>query len=121
MATMNSVIEYIDRVKPNVYSDDDKYRWISTLEGRISTEVFGQWAPITYTLPDDADTELMLMAPFDDIYALYVAAMIDFHNREYSDYNNTVLMFQERMDALKAWYIRNHRQCEARNFRNVMG
>lgn len=118
--TMNEVIEYVDRVKPNVYADDDKYRWMNTLDGIVAREVH-QEDMKAYTIPNDADKPLLVPHPYDDIYALYVSAMIDFHNREYEEYNNTVLLFKERYEQYKAWYIRNHPCCEFKNFRNVMG
>lgn len=120
MASMNEVIEQVDRLKPNVYSEEDKYAWINRLEGLVSIQVMGVEVP-EYSLPDDADTPLLVEHPFDDIYVLYVSAMIDYHNREYNNYNNAVLMFQERFDQFKAWYIRNNPHSKARNFRNVMG
>lgn len=121
MAKMTEVVERVDAVKPNVYSDEDKYRWIAALDGMVSVQVMGNTLPMTYVLPRDSDRVLLVCAPFDDVYELYVAAMIDFHNREYSNYNNTVLLFTERLDAFKAWYIRNHNPSRAANFRNVMG
>lgn len=120
MATMNSVIEYVDSVKPNAFSDEVKYKWINTLEGQIGREVMDEDAP-EYALPDDADTPLMVGHPYDDIYSLYVSAMIDFHNREYNNYNQNVLMFTERLEQYKTWYIRHNAHGKARNFRNVMG
>lgn len=120
MATMNSVIEYVDNVKPNVYDDNVKYKWINALEGLISREVMNEEAP-EYTLPDDADMPLLVGHPYDDIYGLYVSAMIDFNNREYNNYNQTVLMFTERLEQYKVWYIRHNAPGKARNFRNVMG
>ena len=121
MATMNSVIEYVDGVKPNAYTDDDKYKWINNLEGIVSLQVMEMDEPVVYELPRDADKELLVKAPFDEIYGLYVSAMIDYHNREYNNYNNAAMMFQERLDQYKTWYIRNHASVKARNFRNVMG
>ena len=32
-----------------------------------------------------------------------------------------MLMFNERLEQYKAWYIREHSCGEAKNFRNVMG
>ena len=117
---MNQVIEYVDRVKPNAYTDEDKCRWINTLDGLVSREVHNSSMP-EYNLPDDADTPLLVGSPYDDIYHLYVSAMIDFYNREYNDYNNAILMFQERLDQYKVWQIRNGACGKPRNFRNVMG
>jgi hypothetical protein len=118
--TMNEVIEYVDRVKPNAYSNDDKYRWINTLEGLVSREVLCKDTP-EYSLPEDADIPLLVESPYDDIYHLYVSAMIDFYNREYNDYNNTILMFQERLDQYKVWQARHSTTGKYGNFRNVMG
>lgn len=118
--TMNQVIEYVDRVKPNAYTSDDKCRWINTLEGLVSREVLHDDAP-AYNLPEDADTPLLVPAPYDEMYHLYVSAMIDFYNREYDNYNNTLLLFKERLDQYKNWHIRNAPARETGNFRNVMG
>lgn len=121
MATMNKVVAYVDRMNPNVYTDMDKYEWMATLEGLVAHEVHQvEEAPI-YDLPRDADMELSVPAPYDDIYRLYVTAMIYLQNREYDHYNNAVLVFKNRYEQYKAWYIRNNTACKARNFRNVMG
>lgn len=120
MATMNKVIEHVDRVNPNVFTDTDKYEWMKALDGLVAHEVMQEEAP-DYSIPEDADTPLLVQSPYDDIYRLYVGAMIYLHNREYDHYNNAAMMFQQRYEQFKAWYIQNHSTCKARNFRNVMG
>lgn len=120
MATMNQVIEYLDRVKPNVFTDDDKYQWLSTLEGLVAREVTGEDTP-ELNLPEDADKPLAVPHPYDDIYYLYAGSMVDFHNREYDSYNNMAAMFKERYEQFKAWYIQRNAAGKAKNFRNVMG
>lgn len=120
MMTMNKVIEYVDRVKPNVYTDEDKYRWINTLEGMVCRQVMQREEP-EYNLPDDADEPLLVEHPFDDLYGLYVMSMIDFHNNEFDHYNNTTHMFQTRYEQYKVWYIQRHVPVSAQKFRNVMG
>lgn len=121
MATMNSVIEYVDGLRPNVYEQTDKYRWINTVEGLISTEVLDMAEPVKHEIPADADKELLVPHPYDDLYSLYVFSMIDFHNKEYDHYNNSALMFAERLEQYKAFHIRTNGRSTARNFRNVMG
>lgn len=120
MATMNNVVAHVDRVNPNVYTDMDKYEWLNTLEGMVAHEVHQEEAP-AYKLPDDADRELLVSHPYDDMYKLYLTAMIYLHNREYDHYNNAVMVFKERLEQYKAWYIQHNPVCKARNFRNVMG
>lgn len=134
--TPNKVIEIVDRVKPNTYTEEDKLRWINELDGMVKRLVF-QWdekylknlegkyknGEITkeayeelinktkpYEYPEDMDRELLIPAPYDeDLYTLYVQTKIDFYNREYTNYNNTATMFEIRYDEYKKDYIRNHR------------
>ena len=119
--TTNEVITYVDGVKPNVYTEEDKAGWIGRLDGMIAVEVHGVEQPFPRSYPEDGDTELLVPFPYDDMYGMYVSAMIDFHNREYTNYNNSVAIFTERLEQYKAWYIRNHAPEGAGNFRNVMG
>lgn len=37
---LTDCIAYADRIKPNAFTDEDKTRWISELEGMVCTEVF---------------------------------------------------------------------------------
>lgn len=108
MATMNRVIKQVDEKRPNSYKDEQKYRWISSLDGIIAREVMRIEAP-AYDCPADADIELLIRHPFEDLYELYVTAMIELADKEYNDYNQTVLVFEERLKQYKAWYIRNNR------------
>ena len=121
MTTINKVIRQVDTVKPNAYSDADKADWISRLEGLICRTVLKQEEAVAYEYPKDGDRELLVAAPFDDIYALYVYSMIDFNNREFLNYNNSAQMFNQSLDEYKKWYNRTNLPKSAANFRNVMG
>ena len=132
--TPNKAIETVDRLKPNSYSEEDKLRWINELDGNVKLLVF-QWdekykkeveaqyknEEITeeayneiinkmkpYAYPDDMDTELLIPAPFEDVYALYIEAQIDYYNREYANYNNSAMMFEARYSEYRKAYIREH-------------
>ena len=37
---LTDVIGYVDRIKPNAFTDEDKARWLSEVEGLVWTEVF---------------------------------------------------------------------------------
>lgn len=132
--TPNKAIEIIDNLRPNTYSEEDKLRWINELDGMVKRLVF-QWdekyikeieaqhenEQITdeeyneiinktkpYSYPDDMDKELLIPAPYDNTYSLYLEAKIDYHNREYANYNNSVMMFESQFTEYKKDYIRNH-------------
>ena len=132
--TPNKAIERIDKLRPNPYSEEDKLRWINELDGQVKTLVF-QWnekyiqeleskrksGEITeeeykklidktkeYSYPEDLDKELLIPAPFENLYCLYLEANIDYHNREYKNYNNTARMFEAQFSEYKKAYIREH-------------
>ena len=106
--TPNKIIERIDRMRPNAYTEEEKFKWVADLEGMVHRLVFQEteYTPLVY--PDDADKELMIPDPFDDSYILYVEAMIDYSNREYGNYNNSAALFQSRFDEYRKAYIREH-------------
>ena len=132
--TPNKAIEIVDRLKLNSYSEEDKLRWINELDGMVKRLVF-QWddtyikeveaqyksEKITekeynaileklkdYVYPDDMDSELIIPAPFDDCYTLFLEAKVDYYNKEIGNYNNSAMMFEAQFSEYKKDYIRNH-------------
>lgn len=119
--TINKAIEQVDGIVLNTFDTEAKFHWIANLDGMIARVVMGMAEPVGYEYPKDMDKPLLVVEPFEDIYELYLQAMIDFHNREYDNYNNSMLMFNERLEDYKAWYIRECGYGGAKNFRNVFG
>ena len=106
--TPNKAIEIVDRVKPNPYSEEDKLRWINELDGMVQRLVIQSDEITEYAYPDDMDKELLILAPFDDCYTLFLEAKIDYYNREYANYNNSAMMFEAQYSEFKKAYIREH-------------
>lgn len=106
--TPNKVIEKVDKLKPNVYSEEDKLGWINELDGMVQRLVFQNDEVKQYSYPEDMDTELLIPAPFEEVYSLYLESKIDYYNREYNHYNNSASMFEVRFSDYKKDYIRKH-------------
>ena len=106
--TPNKVIEQVDSKRPNSYSEEDKFAWISEVDGMVRRLVMQETKAEPYKYPEDGDTELLIPAPFDGLYEFYVEAMIDYHNREFQNYNNSVQMFSTRFDEFRKAYIREN-------------
>lgn len=106
--TPNKVIEKVDSLKPNSYDEEVKLGWISELDGNVKRLVMQEEGYTPYAYPDDMDKELLIPAPFDSVYELYLEAMIDYHNREFQNYNNSAAMFETRYSDYKKAYIREH-------------
>ena len=109
MATPNKVMEQVDKLKVNAYEPEEKFRWLSELDGMIRRVVWQEDGAVAYSYPDDGDCDLLVPYPFDNIYPLYVAAMISLHNKEYTEYNNEIQVFNTRFEEYKKAYIRENR------------
>ena len=111
--TIIEAINKIDSLKPNAYTQTDKIRWLSLLDGRVKEEVIDTHEgaeDITFNGYNDEEleTELLIPYPYDDVYSLWLEAQIDYANNEYGRYNNSIAMFNSTYAAFERWYNRNH-------------
>ena len=104
----NKVIEQVDAKRINAYSEEDKFRWISDVDGMIKKFILKEEVIEPYKFPEDGDRELLAPYPFDEMYGFYVEAMVDYYNREYDYYNEVLTMFYTRFDEYRKAYIREH-------------
>lgn len=104
--TIEKLIDYIDRIKPNNFDYGDMIRWINEVEGKIQTEIYllDIHDIVQYDWDDNwtgaeksamLSTELIVPAPYDKIYTTYLLAEVDNANGEYNRYGNTKLQFDK--------------------------
>lgn len=107
-------INRIDSLKHNTYTQNEKVAWLSRLDSmvkRLIIDTHEDGEDITFTGYDDTtdpETELLVPAPFDEMYLRWLEAQIDYTNGEYDKYNNSVLMYQAAYDGYANDYNRNH-------------
>lgn len=112
--TISEAITRTDTMKPNAYSENDKISWLSRLDGMvkrliIDTHEGGEDIVFAgYDSDTDPETELLVQAPFDDIYLRWLEAQIDYANAEYNKYNNSIIMFNSAYEVFANYYNRNH-------------
>lgn len=58
--------------------------------------------------PEDGDKDLLVPAPYDRLYDLYIMAQVDFLNRESDNYNNSALAYNTALDEWQKQYHRRH-------------
>lgn len=56
----------------------------------------------------DQKTELLIPAPYDEVYLRWMEAQIDYHNGEYDKYNNAIDMFNTAYTGYQNYYNRTH-------------
>lgn len=127
MACIGEVIERVERMKASAFEDESKAAWLMELDGKLfdffslyEPDLEGARAQPPRAFPEDADLPLLVAAPYDNLYELYLCAMIDFHNREYGSYNNTVAVYTAALDEFKQQHHRTHRLRGGNGFVNVM-
>lgn len=112
--TLIEAINRINILKPNTFSQDEKVQWLSTLDGIIKTEIIDAHVgaeQVTFNGYDDETdlaTELLVKAPYDELYMFWLESKIDYWNGEYGKYNNSVQAFNDAYEAYEKYYNRTH-------------
>lgn len=115
-ATMkiNEAIQIADRMKPNAYGMEQKIRWLSTLDGIVKSEIIdthegGENVVYNgYNAETALTTELLVPAPYDDVYIRYLEMQIDYANGENAKYNNSRILYNETYTAFAKHYNSTH-------------
>ena len=112
--TIAEVISKVDALKPNTYDREDKVAWLSSLDARVKTQIIDTHEGgeniffYGYEGLVDQDTELLVPAPYDEMYLRWLEAQIDYHNDEDKRYNNAIVLFNNAYEAYKKHYTRTH-------------
>ena len=114
MATLQGVLELIDDIKPNAFSDEVKTAWVNEVEKLVQTEVFllAVEDVVQYQWPADSGATLLAKPPHDKIYWVYLSAMVDFGNGEYDKYQNTMQMFNQFFSEFMRWFALTYRPAD---------
>ena len=112
--TIMDAIYRIDELKPNSYSQSEKIKWLSTLDGLVKSEIIdthkgGEDIVFSgYDENSDLSITLLIPAPYDDIYLRWLEAQIDYSNGEYGKYNNSLVAYNDAYSAFQKYYNRTH-------------
>jgi hypothetical protein len=112
--TIIEAINKIDTLKPNSYTQLDKIRWLSDLDGMIKIEIIDTHKggeAVTFNGYDgntDVSTELLVPAPYDDVYVKWLESKIDYANAEYGKYNNSSTAYNNALSAFERYYNRHY-------------
>ena len=107
-------IEQIDNLKHNTYGQGEKIRWLSRVDSmvkRLIIDTHEGSEDVYFTGYDedtDIETEMLVPAPFDELYLRWLEMQIDYANGEYSKYNNSAEMFNTSYQAYANHYNRTH-------------
>ena len=112
--TINEVLSYIDSVKPNRFSKEQKIAWLSTLDHDIKRKLIdthegGESVSFDgYGDETPDNTELLMPEPYTEAYVHWLSAMIDFYSGEFARYNNSIDLYNNVYKEFRAEYARTH-------------
>lgn len=116
MTTERAIVK-ANSLRPNTFSDEQKSDWLMVLEGQVA-EMMQKPLP-TKDYPDVLKNTLLMPYPYDNIYPLYLAAIIDFYNQELTLYQNDSVVFEEAKRDAFAWYRRNNMPSSEGNWKSM--
>lgn len=114
--TIHDAIAEVDSLKPNMFGEKDKIRWLSRLDARIYQEIIcthqrneGE-EEISFTGygEDDGEKELIVGQPHDELYLHWLEAQIDYHNMENDSFNNSNAVFDAVFSSFRNAYNQSH-------------
>ena len=110
--TIREAIDAADGLRNNVIAENVKRAWLSELDGRIYFEILKPYGkPEVFNgyrdgTPDD--TELLVPYPYDSLYISYLEKEIARQNAEMPRYNNASIVWNEKLEAFRRWFVRTH-------------
>ena len=104
--TVNEAIKRADALRPNTFEIEAKAACVIKLDRELA-EMTGAETP-SYNWPQE-DPELLMPAPHEDIYVLYLVCQIDLYNQETALYANDAAVYGSALAEAKAWWRRRNR------------
>lgn len=117
---VREVLDQVNEVKPNVFSDARLMDFLNEIESMIWNEVLDK-DPAEYkslSVPDDYEADLIALPPHSKVYGSYIQAMIDFQNEESVSYQNNMAMFNSVFLDYKKYMQRTDSAANKSKFRN---
>ncbi len=111
--TVREATERTDELYPNVIPFPQKAYLLEQLDNKIYSEILIQYEDIDCSFrggyEQDADTELVISAPFEDIYIRYLVMQLDILNSDITRYQNSYSLFNSLYLDYIRFINRNHR------------
>lgn len=113
--TIGEVIAYVDAIKPNTRTPEEKKAWLNTVDQMFYDDVVlthantDELAFNGYTEDASDEQELLIPKPYGrDIYSLYISLQIDLVNQEWNKYNSSSALYNSAYSNYIGLYHRTH-------------
>ena len=118
MSTFKEIIEKVDEFKPNDFSTRTKLNWLTTLDGKLATDVFllsiEEIRALPHKYPEALECEGLISYPHEDVYELWLQAKIDYAHEDYDKFHNTMEQYNEAYSNFKNYFLSTYRPAQGR-------
>ena len=106
--TIETCMNLVDAMRPNGTPVAVKRRFLGEIEGRVRVELLGEEPDGTWDIGEDTPTDRELAAPhpYDQLYPLYVMAMLDYVGGDVARYENGAALFNAAYQSYGKWLKR---------------
>lgn len=104
-------LEITNRLTPNMYSEEDRRRWLMLAEEQIWKEIIltHKGACCMPKPTGEDDSELLAPDQFaEDLYVNFLQARIAKENLENVKYNQSITLYNDAFRRFSAWYNERH-------------
>ena len=123
--TIEKVLSRVENIKPNSYDRETMIAWLSHFDLRVKAEIIDKSINKIefngYDANVDETIELLIPAPYDEIYVHYIMAQIDFANNEIPKYANNMSLVNSLFDNYAKKYRRENRPKGPKNYKYYGG
>lgn len=113
--TIGEVIAYVDAIKPNTRTPEEKKLWLNDCDTMIKEDIFNHYEGAYeinfngYTEDTDESQELLVPAHYGrGLYAYYIMMQIDYINAETNKYSMNATMYQSAFDGFAIHWHNTH-------------
>ena len=115
MKVIDAITE-VDNLKANMFTLQDKIKWLSRLDLRIQQQIIDthqlnegeEDSAFTGYSEDDTEKELLVGEPYAEMYIHWLEAQIDYNNMEYDGFNAANAMFESIYSSFRNAYNASH-------------
>lgn len=116
--TYKDITEYINSLYPSEYTSQELRSWIREVNADILRNIEKNNKPAF--IPQESE-QVLIPAPYDDMYRFYLLAQIAYAQRDFDLYNRHISAYQARRNDYMGYYLRTVGQKQRTKFKNWIG
>ena len=107
-------INQADRLRPNVYSAEEKLRWLERLEQRIRQEILAGYEAEAGEESFGPERELLAPTAYEELYLHFLCAQMSLGDGEADSFNGANALFEAVFRQFRNAWNREHTPRHAR-------